>query len=191
MLILIMVTPAPAQIQVAGRLGATWSSVLITDEIVAPIEVKSGIAPTLSLSASIPSGPRYRLGLETVLSTGSVHASENGVKTDLGSLRTAALLFTAEGPLMVRGFYWRGGVGLLKYLPSDKEGLFRDGGPTRLTGNLTAEYRKALRSGWELSGGVRYGYHQFITQTLESRGFSRAQVVHRVGLELGVARYFQ
>lgn len=180
-----------AQVRLSARLGATWSSKLATDEIVEPIDVKAGIGPTLSVNASIPSGRKYRVGLETMFSTGSVKATENGSDTDLGSLRTASLLLTAEGPLMIRGVFWRVGVGFIKYLPSEKEGLFRQGGPTRLMGTFTAEYRKPLSPGWEGLASLRYGFHQFTTKELQAAGFSRAQSVHRVGLEVGVARYFQ
>ncbi|MEO8201920.1 MAG: hypothetical protein ABI679_15420, partial [Gemmatimonadota bacterium] len=159
-----------AQIRASARVGATWSSTLISDQIIQPIDVKAGIAPTLSLGISIPSGKKYRLGLEAVFSSGSVKASENGSDTDLGSIRTATVLLGAEGPLMIRNLYWRAGVGLMKYFPSEKEGLFRQGGPTRLTGNFTAEYRRPLSPGWEAVAALRYGYHQFITRELEAAG---------------------
>lgn len=183
-------TASAQQVRLGVRLGATWSSTLMKDAIVAPITVKSGIAPTLALSASIPSGKKYRLGVETVFSTASVKATENGVDTDLGSLRTATLLLAAEGPLMVRDFYFRIGVGLLKYLPSEKTGIFQQGGPTRITGNFTAEYRKTLRPGLEWVAGVRYGLSGFTTKELQSRGFTRSQAVHRVALEVGVVKDF-
>lgn len=186
-----LATSASAQqVRVSARLGATWSSTLMKDIVVNPITVKAGIAPTLALSASIPTGRKYRLGLETVVSTTSVKATENGAETDLGSLRSATLLLTAEGPLMVRDFYFRIGVGLLKYLPSEKTGIFQQGGPTRITGNLTAEYRRSLRPGWDGIAAVRYGLSSFTTKELESRGFTRSQAIHRVGLEVGVAKDF-
>lgn len=178
------------QVRVGARLGATWTSTLLEDVIVSPIKVKAGIAPTLSLTASIPVGARYRMGLEGVFSTGSVHATENGQETDLGSLRTGSLMLMAEGPLMVKDFFWRAGVGVIKYLPSEKEGIFLQGGPSRLAGNFTVEYRRVIRTGWEGIGALRYGYQSFMTDELKSRGFTRAQAVHRVGLEAGVARYF-
>ena len=181
----------PAQVRVAGRLGGTWSSTLVEDQIGTPIAVKTGIAPTLSLGASIPSGKKYRLGLEALLSTSSAKAEDDNGTTDLGSVRTATLLITAGGPAMIAGFHWQVGLGLIKYFPGDKEGLFRQGGPGRITGTLLAEYRRELKPGWEWTVGARYGLHQFITKELESRGFSRPQSVHRVGLEVGVARYFQ
>jgi hypothetical protein len=181
----------PAQIRATARLGGTWSSTLAEDEIGTPITVKAGIAPTLAVGVSIPTGRKYRVGLETVFSTSSVEADDQLNTTDLGSVRTLTLNATAGGPAMLGGFHWQAGVGLIKYLPSDKEGLFRQGGPARIIGSFLVEYRRPLRPGWELSVGGRYAFHQFITKELESRGFTRPQAVHRAGLEVGVARYFQ
>ncbi len=188
--ILVTASSAQAQIRVSGRLGAVWSSKLSTDQIVEPIDVKAGIGPSLALGLSIPSGKRFRLGLEAALSTSSVKASAPSGESDLGSLRTASILITAEGPLMASGLYWRAGAGILKYLPSRKEGLFQQGGSARLTGSLAVEYRRLLSPLWEGTAGVRYSLHQFTTRQLEASGFSRGQAVHRVGVELGAARYF-
>ena len=192
-LLLLALIPSalPAQIRASARLGGTWSSTLAEDEIGTPITVETGIAPTLALGATIPTGKKYRLGLETILSTSSVEASDDNATTDLGGVRTLTLNLTGGGPAMLTGFFWQAGVGFIKYLPGDKEGLFRQGGPGRIIGSFLVEYRRPLRPGWEWTVGARYAFHQFITKELESRGFSRPQAVHRVGLEVGVARYFQ
>ena len=193
LILLITIVPLtlPAQVRVGARLGGTWSSTLAEDEIGTQIEVETGIAPTVTLTASIPSGKKYRLGLETIISTSSLEATDDNGTADLGSLRTATLLATAGGPAMIAGLYWQVGAGVIKYFPGDKDGLFRQGGPLRLTGSFLLELRRPLRQGWEWSVGARYGFHQFITKELESRGSSRPQAVHRAGLEVGVARYFQ
>ena len=188
---LLAALPTAAQVRLGGRLGATWSSTLVEDEIGTPIEVEAGIAPTLTLNATIPTGKKYRIGLETSFSTSGLDVTDDLGTTDLGSLRTASIQVVAGGPAMVQGFFWQAGIGFLKYLPSEKEGLFRQGGPARILGTFTVEYRRVLRPGWEWMVAAKYGLHQFITKELESRGFSRAQMVHRVGLEAGVARYFQ
>jgi hypothetical protein len=181
----------PAQVRGSARLGGTWSSTLAEDEIGTPITVKTGIAPTLTLAASIPTGRKYRLGLETILSTSAVEADDQITTTDLGSIRTLTLNLTGGGPAMVSGVFWQAGVGFIKYLPGNRDGLFRQGGPGRLTGSFLVEYRRLLRPGWEWTVGARYAFHQFITREMETRGFSRPQAVHRAGLEVGVARYFQ
>jgi hypothetical protein len=181
----------PAQVRASARLGGTWSSTLAEDEIGTPITVKTGIAPTLTLAASLPTGKKYRIGLETILSTSSVEARDDNGTSDLGSIRTLTLNLTGGGPAMVSGLYWQAGVGFIKYLPGDKDGLFRQGGPGRIIGSFLVEYRRPLRPGWEWTVGARYAFHQFITREMESRGFSRPQAVHRAGLEIGVARYFQ
>lgn len=191
LIVVVLATSVSAQqVRVGARLGATWSSTLMKDIIVNPITVKAGIAPTLALSASISTGRQYRIGLETVFSTASVKATENGAESDLGSLRTATIMLAAEGPLMVRDFYFRIGVGLLKYLPSEKTGIFQQGGPTRIAGNFTAEYRKSLRPGLNWVVAARYGLSSFTTKELESRGFTRNQAIHRIGLEVGVVKDF-
>lgn len=179
-----------AQVRVGARLGATWSSTLVEDMIVNPIDVKPGIAPTLVLGASLPTGRRYRIGLEGIVTTASLSAQENGAETDLGGLRTVTLLLTGEGPLMVRDVYWRVGVGFISYAPGEQEGLFQQGGPTRLTGSIAAEYRRAWRPGWDWVVGARYSLHGFNTDELKARGFSRSRLVHRVGLEAGLSRSF-
>jgi hypothetical protein len=181
----------PAQVRVTARLGATWSSTLAEDEIGTPIEVETGIAPTLSLGASIVSGKKYRLGLETILTSSPVEATDDFGTTDLGGLRTLTLLATAGGAAMVTGLHWQLGIGVIKYLPGEEEGLFRQGGPAEITGTFLAEFRRALNPDWEWTVGARYGFHRFITQELESRGYSRGQSVHRIGLEAGISRYFQ
>lgn len=181
---------AAQQVRLGARLGATWSSTLMEDVIITPIRVKAGIAPTLSLSATIPTGKQYRLGLETILTTGSLSATDNGAETDLGSLRTATFMITAEGPIMIRDVFFRLGVGMIKYLPSEKTGIFLQGGPARITGTLAAEYRRLLRPGLNLVVGGRYGLHGFTTKELEARGFTRTQAIHRVSLEVGVIRDF-
>lgn len=186
----VLAAPLTAQTRVAAGLGATWSSTLVTDQIVNPIDVRASLAPTLSFEATIPSGPRYRLGLAAAFTLGSVRAEENGATTDLGGLRTGSIQLIAEGPAMVRHLYWRAGVGLLAYWPSRKEGLFLQGGPTRLMGSIGLDYRLPWRDGWEWTISGRYAYHRFNTAQLQTRGFSQAQDVHRLGLEVGAARYF-
>ena len=184
--------PAAAQVRGSVRLGATWTSALVKDQIVAsPITVKTGLAPTLTIGASLPSGKRYRIGMEALFTTSSLRAQEPGQTGDLGSLRTATLLLTAEGPTMVSHLHWRAGIGLIKYLPSDHVGLFQLGGPTRFIGSIGAEYVRPWKPGWEWLAGIRYSYHGFSTATLAARGFSQSESVHRVWLEAGVARYFQ
>ncbi|MGE0353166.1 MAG: hypothetical protein AB7I33_07985 [Gemmatimonadales bacterium] len=182
--------PAAAQVRASLRAGVTWSSTLLDDEIVNPIKLETGLAPTLVAGASLPVGLKYRLGLEARLTTSSLTAKENGQETDLGGLRTASLQLVGEGPAMVRRVRWRAGVGFLKYLPAEKTGVFADGGPARLMGSFSAEYHREFRPGWEGTAGLDYAYHRFTTEALKARGFSQTQDVHRVSLSVGVSRSF-
>lgn len=188
--VLLLAKPVRGQdLRFSAGLGATWSSTLVSDQIINPIDVKPGLSPTLVVGASIPAGDRIRIGLQGSLTTGSLTATEEGAgDTDLGSLRTAELLLAASGPGMVRRFYWQAGLGLLKYLPSEEEGLFLQGGPTRLLGSFGAEYRYPWKPDIDLTISARYTYHRFTTTELERRGFSRTQDVHRIALTVGIAR---
>lgn len=181
--------PARAQVRLAGGLGATWSSTLVTDQIINPVDVKAAIAPTLTASASLPFGDRIRVGLQGSLTSSSLKATETGnPDSDMGTLRTGEILAFAAGPAMVRHVYWKAGIGMLKYWPSEKQGLFLQGGPARLLGSVGAEYRHSWRSGLDLTISARYSYHRFTTDQLEARGFSRTQDVHRIMIGVGVAR---
>lgn len=177
-----------AQVRLAGGIGATWSSTLVTDDIINPIDVKAAIAPTLTGSASLPFGERIRVGLQGSLTSSSLSAREVGNDADLGSLRTGEILLFATGPAMVSHIYWKAGLGMLKYWPSEKQGLFLQGGPARLLGSVGAEYRRPWRAGLDFTISARYSYHRFTTDQLEARGFSRSQDVHRVMIGVGVAR---
>jgi hypothetical protein len=161
----------------------------VTDQIINPVDVKAAIAPTLTASASLPFGERIRVGLQGSLTSSALKATETGSPDgDLGTLRTGEILAFATGPAMVKDVYWKAGLGMLKYWPSEQQGLFLQGGPARLLGSVGAEYRRPWRAGLDFTISARYSYHRFTTDQLEARGFSRTQSVHRITLGVGVAR---
>ncbi|HUR96025.1 MAG TPA: hypothetical protein VMY76_15705 [Gemmatimonadales bacterium] len=179
---------AEAQMEYYGRLGAVGTGILLRDVIVEEITVRPSIAPMLALGASLPIGPRgYRVGLEGALASAKFHSSEDGTDTDLGTLRTGTLLLNLEGPLH-RSFRWRVGLGGLKYWPSDKDGIFRQGAPVRLLAGAGLDYRRPVLSKWDLLTSLRYDFHRFTTEELKDRGFSQTQGVSRVSLSVGLSR---
>ncbi len=186
-LLVFRVAPAAAQIEYYATLGASYSTPLVKDEIFVPIETQQGIAPTLTLGAALPAGPRYSVGLELALGTGSFDAESNGSSTDLGTVRTATITAGLNGPVLA-GLRWRAGGGLVSYLPSEDQGIFLRGGPTQLLAAFGVEYRVPWRGRWTILTAARYDFHRFTTEELESRGFSRSQEVHRVALSLGLLR---
>ena len=178
---------ARAQIDYYGRLGLTGSTKLVQDRLFQEIEVRPGLAPTLVLGASLPFTPTYRAGLETTLTTSGYHVREQDTDSDLGTLRTIALVLGIDGPITGR-LGWRGGVGLIRYWPSREEGIFLQGGDTRFLVGGGIDYRPALMRQWDLMMSLRYDFHRFTTEELAARGFSGSQGVQRISASIGLAR---
>src|SRR4051812_42854790 len=121
---------AVAQTDYYGRLGLTFATKLLKDNIFQEVDVQQSLAPTLALGVSLPFTPVYSAGLEAMIASSGFHSTENGTDTDLGTLRTASLMLDLEGPVW-RQLRWRAGVGLLSYWPSEDRGIFLQGGSTR------------------------------------------------------------
>jgi hypothetical protein len=187
--LLIPASPAalPAQTEYYARVGAVGASNLLRDVIVTEITVRQSIAPMVALGGSLPISPGFRAGLEATLSSGGHHSTEDGVETDLGTLRTGSLMAHLEGPIW-GPLRWRAGAGALRYWPSDETGIFQQGGATRWLAGAGADYRRPALTHWDFMASLRYDYHRFITDELERRGFSQAQAVSRVSLSVGLAR---
>ena len=176
-----------AQIDYNARLGLTWATPLIRDNIVEEIEVQQKLAPTLAFGASLPIAPKYQTGIEVALTSSGYEASENGTSTSLGTLRTGSITLGLHGPLVER-FYWRFGAGLLGYWPNEEQGIFLSGGTTRFLAGAGLDYRLPVSSHWEMMASLRYDYHRFITDELQARGFSQSQGVQRISATVGIAR---
>jgi hypothetical protein len=179
--------PLPAQTDLYARAGLTYSTDLIKDFAFQEIAVRPGLAPTLTLGASLPMTPTYRIGLEGSLTTAGFHSTEADVETDLGTLRTGSLLLALEGPLAWR-LSWRGGLGVIHYWPAEKSGIFFQGGPSRFLAGGGVDYRSRVMSGWDLLASLRYDFHRFTTEELRLRGFAGSQGVQRISATVGLAR---
>jgi len=162
--------PVQAQANYFLRVGAVGASKLLKDFITSPITVKQSIAPMVAFGGSLPVGTKgYRAGLEASIESGSFHSTENGVDTDLGTLRTGALTAFLEGP-------------------AEDSGIFAQGGTTSFLAAAGADYRHPIHEKWDVMASARYDYHRFNTDELQSRGFSHSQGVGRVSLTVGIAR---
>jgi hypothetical protein len=177
-----------AQTEYYARLGAVGASNLVRDVIVDEVTVRQSIAPMIALGVSLPIATRgYRVGLEGTLSSGKFHSRENGSDTDLGTLRTATLLLNLEGPIH-RDLRWRVGLGGIQYWPADKRGIFLSGGSARFLAGAGVDYRRPVLPRWDLMTSLRYDFHRFTTDELDSRGFSQTQSVSRISLSVGLSR---
>jgi hypothetical protein len=178
---------AQAQLDYYGRLGVTWSTKLMRDGLIQEIEVKPGLAPSVTLGASLPIAPTYRAGLEANFTSSGYHSTELDVQSDLGTLRTGSLLLNLEGPV-ARQLFWRAGVGLIGYWPADDQGIFLQGGATRFLAGAGVDYRPPLLRNWDLMFSLRYDFHRFTTDELRSHGFTGSQGVQRLSASVGLAR---
>lgn len=176
------------QVDYNARVGVTWATRLLRDDVINEIEVRQKLAPTLVLGASLPIAPLYRAGVELAVATSGYRSKEAGGTTvDLGRAHTGAITLGLEGPIS-RGFSWRAGAGLLRYLPSEDQGIFLRGGTTRFLAGAGIDYRRPILTRWDLMASLRYDFHRFSTDELEARGFSQTQGVQRIGVTIGLAR---
>lgn len=181
-------TALHAQVDYNARVGATWATALVRDDIINEIEVQQKLAPTLVLGVALPIAPLYRAGLELALATSGYQSKEDGGETvDLGTLRTGTITLGLDGPVS-QGLRWRAGVGLLRYLPAEDQGIFLRGGTTRFLAGAGIDYRYPIMAKWDLMAALRYDFHRFTTDELEARGFSQSQGVQRIGVTIGLAR---
>ena len=188
-LTLLLVAPLPTILAAQARFDLTFGAMagtkLLEDRIFQKITVTQKIAPTVTLGASLPVSDRERVGLEIGLGSTKTRVNEAGLPLVAGpGFRTLSITAGVTGPLLHR-FTYRGGAGMLKYLP-DKEGIFRSGGPLLLILTGGVDYHFPLRGPIGLAARIRYDYQRFSTDALQAIGFSRTQDIHRVGLGLGI-----
>src|SRR5688572_20783368 len=95
--------PLAAQISWSGRLGATYTSPMVTDQVSGSvIEMRAGISPTLGLEGSYPlPGPAgLSVSAELQVTSGAFERHEGGSSTRVGDLRTFAFSAGLRGKLV-------------------------------------------------------------------------------------------
>ena len=177
-----------AQVDYNARLGVTWATALLRDDVINEIEVRQKLAPTVVLGAGLPIAPLYRAGLELTLATSGYRSEEAGAATvDLGTVRTGSITLGLDGPIS-RGLRWRAGAGLLRYWGAEERGIFLRGGTTRFLAGAGIDYQRPILTQWDIMASLRYDFHRFTTAELEARGFSQSQGVQRIAVTIGLAR---
>lgn len=182
--------PLTAQVSWTGRLGATYTSAMVTDRLgTEKITLAPGISPALNIEASLPLHTKTPLdaSLGLQITTGTLRRTAGGSTSDLGTMRTFALTAGVRAKFM-GPVTWRAGAGILSYATSEKTSIFQDGAPTRLLAMAGMEYRRPLTRGYTFSGLIGYDIHGFTTEQLKSSGYSGSQAVSRVTLSVGVSR---
>ena len=164
-----------------ASLGARFSTALVKDSIVVPIQLKPGIAPTLLLTVRDEFNGPYTGDLTIDLSPTELKREESGTSADAGSVTTVAFTFGLHRELHA-GVAARLGLGGLMYL-SDNTGVFRqgEGGVFPLVA-LGASYAPSFGAKHRLEVALNYDVHRFITPALRSVGFNTQRPVHRLAL---------
>jgi hypothetical protein len=183
---------APLAGQAAVRLsaGATYSSALIDDGVLST-KLRPAIAPTMGLGLAIPTGKGpYRLVAEVTYARSTLNViSTTGINGNdqLAAVATITTLGFFEGALH-GALRWQLGGGAIFYRPTERQGVFQNGGTQRwiLTGGVMWGHR--LTPSMDVLVTGRVDVHTFSTDVLQARGYGQSQSVQRFGLLVGVSR---
>lgn len=191
-LLLFLVTAAPlaAQTHYYARLGPVFSTRILRDVLYEPVVTKPGIAPTLFAGFGIPFGGKYRGGIEISMGRASLETSTpdtpSAPSTDIGAVWLGTAMVMMDAPIRSR-FRGRAGIGAIRYMPSADDGMWAQGGATRMLFGAGLDYEMPASSSFNVMISARYDYHRFTTAELKSRGFTLEQPVNRLSLSVGVA----
>ena len=194
-LAVLAVTAAPlaAQTHYYARLGPVFSSRIVRDVIFEPIETKPGLAPTLFAGFGVPFGGagRYRGGMELSIGRAGLSTSTpdtpSNPSTDIGSVWLGSAMVMMDAPIRAR-LRGRAGIGAIRYMPSTDEGMWAQGGTTRMLFGAGLDYEMPATNSFNVMISARYDYHRFTTAELRARGFNLEQPVQRLSLSVGLAR---
>lgn len=192
-LLFFLVTAAPlaAQTHYYARLGPVFSTRILRDVLYEPVVTKPGIAPTLFAGFGIPFGGKYRGGIEISMGRASLETSTpdtpSAPSTDIGAVWLGTAMVMMDAPIRSR-FRGRAGIGAIRYMPSADDGMWAQGGATRMLFGAGLDYEMPASSSFSVMISARYDYHRFTTAELKSRGFTLEQPVNRLSLSVGLAR---
>lgn len=189
--LLLAAAPLSAQTHYYARLGPVYSTRIVRDVLYEPVVTKPGLAPTLFAGFGVPFGSNYRGGVEVSLGRAGLSTSTpdtpNAPSTDLGGVWQGSAMVMMDAPIRSR-LRGRAGIGAIRYMPSDDDGMWAQGGTTRMLFGAGLDYEMPASSSWNVMLSARYDYHRFTTAELRSRGFRLEQPVNRLSLSVGLAR---
>jgi hypothetical protein len=162
-----------------ATLGARYSSTLVHDSIVTPLDVRADVGPMLVLSAALPLAGPWKLELLTDLATSPLR------RHDAGSATTIARVWTLGVSVGLRRRLepWlegRAAVGGLKYVAPGSVGLFSAGSGVIPYGSVAFDAAPELLARRHLALEIGADLHRFITPALRTAGFTDARVVYRI-----------
>ena len=175
------VSPLAAQVSFHAGLGARYSSTLVHDSIVTPLDVRPAVGPALAVSADLPLAGPWQLELLADLGTSPLQRHDAD-----GSTATITRLWTLGLAVGLRRHLhpWLDGrcaIGALSYLPAHSVGLFSNGsGGVMPYGTLAFDAAPAALARHRLALELAGDLHKFLTPALRSAGFTDSRVVYRI-----------
>lgn len=184
MLALLAVRPSDrlsAQVALHAGAGVRFSTALVHDSIVVPVDAQPALGPALALTLSERTRGAWTPDATLDLSWSALQRHENGATSKITSLTTIGFT-VGVGHAITTGLSGRVGLGAITYLPAEQTGLFRDGSGISTLGAVALHWipHATARRGVGLT--LRYDVHGFTTQALRTEGFTSRQVVHRLFL---------
>ncbi len=169
------------QLSLHASLGARYSTTLVKDSVVVPIELQPTLAPVVQLSVR-DAFPGPWTGDATLdISHAGLDRRESGSSVSAGSATNVALTLGLRRSLG-HGVAARLGFGGLIYSAS-APGVFNNGnGGLMPLVSLTGAYAPPIAASHGLEVSVQYDLHRFMTPALRSIGFNRPRPVHRIAI---------
>ena len=172
-----------AQVSIHASIGARYSTTLVKDSVVVPVELQPTLAPVFQLSVR-DAFPGPWTGDATLdVSHAGLDRRESGSSVSAGSVTNVALLLGLRRRLG-HGVAARLGIGGLIYSASEP-GVFNHGsGGLMPLVSVGGAYAPPIAASHGLELSAHYDLHRFITPALRSVGFNRARPVHRLAIAL-------
>ena len=169
------------QLSLHASLGARYSTTLVKDSVVVPIELQPTLAPVVQLSVR-DAFPGPWTGDATLdISHAGLDRRESDSSVSAGSATNVALTLGLRRSLG-HGVAARLGFGGLIYSAS-APGVFNNGnGGLMPLVSLTGAYAPPIAASHGLEVSVQYDLHRFMTPALRSIGFNRPRPVHRIAI---------
>lgn len=170
-----------AQVSLRISAGARYSTPLVRDSLVVPLDLRTAIAPAVAVGLRDALKGPWTVDGALEVSRARLNREESGTATDIGSVSIIALTVGLRRGLGSNAGA-RLGVGGLAY-GGNSTGVFASGSgglfPLLSLGGTYAPRLGAAR-GFEV--GLQYDLHRFITPALRNTGFNKARPVHRLAL---------
>lgn len=185
-----------AQVSVRFSLGGRYSTALVRDQLVVPIDtgpvrdslvvpidLHPALAPTLQLSVRNQFKGPWTGDVTIDMSSSKLKRHESGNDFDAGSLTAVALTVGLHHDL-VANIGVRVGIGGLVYSGSDLGVFQRGSGGILPLVSLATTYAPSFGERHGIEVALQYDVHRFLTPSLRSVGFNRPRPVHRIAISV-------